>query len=165
MWQKRQGKSCFKMPSYLWDEAFEFVPLFGGRRVARELGLSREELLRRMNEEQEPVIAAAPTSVGDTQAASPHTEFLDLEMDWPGIEMPQPIPVDAPAVSTAPEPVCPAPAPSVPTNLAPKPDSTPLPEEAVVEIVAADGVKLTIRIPVNHLMKASALVREFRSQQ
>jgi len=39
-----------------------------------------------------------------------------------------------------------------------------LPEEAVVEIVAADGAKLCIRIPVNHLMKASALVREFRSQ-
>jgi hypothetical protein len=170
MWQKRQGKSYFKMPSYLWDESFDLVPIFGGRRVARELGVGRDELLRRMNEAQQPIVASAPTraSVSDTsqapELALPQIEFLDFEMDWPGTEASQPTPVDRPAVSTAPEPVSPAPAPSVPTNVAPTPDSALLSEEAVVEIVAADGAKLSIRIPVNHLMKASALVREFRSQ-
>jgi hypothetical protein len=110
MWQKRQGKSYFKMPSYLWDDAFDLVPIFGGRRVARELGVGRDELLRRMNEAQQPVVASAPASapVSDTpqapEQALPNTEFLDFEMDWPGSEMPQATPVDMPAVSTAPEP-------------------------------------------------------------
>src|SRR5687767_7479274 len=82
MWQKRQGGSYFKTPSYLWDDAFEFVPIFGARHVARELGLSREELLRRMNEEQAPVVAAAPVS------APKDPEFLEVEMEWPGVAMP-----------------------------------------------------------------------------
>ena len=32
-WQLRQGGSYFKTPSYLWDQAFDLVPLFGARRV------------------------------------------------------------------------------------------------------------------------------------
>jgi hypothetical protein len=105
-WQKRQGGSYFKTPSYLWDDAFELVPFFGARHVARELGLSREELLRRMKEEQQPIVAAAPTSAGDAQVASPDTEFLEVEMEWPGVAMPPPAPqptvteVQAPAALT-----------------------------------------------------------------
>src|SRR6266576_3056119 len=103
MWQKRQGGSYFKTPSYLWDDAFDLVPLFGARRVARELG-------RRMNEEQGPVVAAAPASTParDTpqaaEDASPDTEFLEVEMEWPGIAMPP-----TPAQPTAAEPQVPAP--------------------------------------------------------
>jgi hypothetical protein len=170
MWQRREGRSYFKMPSHLWDEGFDLVSLFGATRVARELGVKRDELQRRMNEARGPVVATAPASApaSDTpQAAAqalPDTEFFDFEMQWPGTERPQPISAAVPAVRTAPEPVCPAPAPIMPTNVAPTPDIAPLPEEAVVEIVAADGAKLSIRIPVNHLMKAAALVRDFRSQ-
>src|SRR5438105_2347871 len=72
VWRMRQGTtargeaSYFKMPSSLWDEAFEFVPLFGARRVAREIGLNRDELLRRMNEAQCPAAASAPASPSRT---------------------------------------------------------------------------------------------------
>ena len=172
MWQKRQGRSYFKMPSHLWDDGFALVPIFGATRVARELGVNRDELLRRMDEAERPVVARAPVSVTVPQApqatedASPPAEFLDFEMQWPGIERPAAAAeAPAPAAAVPSEPACLAPAPIVPAILAPTQDSTLLPEEAVVEIVGADGLKLSIRIPVNHLMKASALVREFRSQQ
>jgi hypothetical protein len=166
VWQVRQGKSCFKMPSCLWDEAFAFVPLFGARRVAREIGMSREDLLRRINEEQESVVAAAPASV------PPDHEFLEVEMEWPGVAMPPPTPrstvteVPAPAPPVTREPERSAPAPAVAANVASTTDTAPLrAEEAWLEVVAPDGAKLTLRIPVSHLMNASALVREFRSQR
>jgi hypothetical protein len=171
-WQKRQGGSYFKTPSYLWDDAFELVPIFGARHVARELGLSREVLLRRMKEEQEPVVAAVPASAGDAPAASADPEFLEIEMEWPGVAMPppasQPTVAEAQALATpvSCESERPSPAPAITSDTAPAPDATPLPaEEAWLEVVAPDGAKLTLRIPVNHLMNASALVREFRSQR
>jgi hypothetical protein len=163
VWQMRQGKSCFKMPSCLWDEAFAFVPIFGARRVAREIGMSREDLLRRMNEEQEAVVAAAPVS------APADPEFLEVEMEWPGVAMPSPPapePVQVPAPPITREPEHPAPALAVTSNGTPAADTTaPRAEEAWLEVVAPDGAKLTLRIPVSHLMNASALVREFRSQR
>lgn len=161
VWQMRQGKSCFKMPSCLWDEAFAFVPLFGARRVAREIGMSREDLLRRMNEEQESVVAAAPAS------APQDPEFLEVEMEWPGIAMPPPTP--RPTVTQAPAPAPPVtrePERPAPAHAAPTANETALrAEEAWLEVVAPDGAKLTLRISVGHLMNASALVREFRSQR
>lgn len=177
MWQKRQGGSYFKTPSYLWDDAFDLVPLFGPRRVARELGLSRDELLRRMNEERGPAVAAAPASKPahhtpqPAEDASPDTEFLEVEMEWPGVAMPPP-PAPQPTVAEPPAPAPPVPCeparptPAVTSNAAPRADATALPaEEAWLEVVAPDGAKLTLRIPVGHLMNASALVREFRSQR
>jgi len=167
VWQMRQGKSCFKMPSCLWDEAFAFVPIFGARRVAREIGMGREDLLRRMDEEQESVVAVAPANT----PADP--EFLEVEMEWPGVAMPTrptPQPTVAEIQPTVPpatrEPERPAPAPAVAASAAPTTNDAALrAEEAWLEVVAPDGAKLTLRIPVSHLMNASALVREFRSQR
>lgn len=159
-WQMRQGGSIFKTPSYIWDEAFELVPLFGARRVARELGLSREDLLRRMNEEQQPAAAAAPA------IAPSDPEFLEVEMEWPGIAMPPaPVtPTPAPPVARVRE--MPSPPPLVAADAAPAAIPTPLSvEEAWLEVVAADGDKMTLRIPVSHLASAAALVREFRTQR
>ena len=168
VWQKRQGRSCFKMPSHLWDDAFAFVSLFGATRVAREIGVSREEILRRMNEELAPVVASAPTNI---PAPSQAPEFLEVEMEWPGVAMPPP-PAPQPTVAEPPAPAPPVPCeparptPAVTSNAAPRADATALPaEEAWLEVVAPDGAKLTLRIPVGHLMNASALVREFRSQR
>jgi hypothetical protein len=72
--------------------------------------------------------------------------------------------VQAPAALTPCEPERPAPAPVSAENAAPASDTTPLrAEEAYLEMVAPDGTKLTLRIPVSHLISAAALVREFRS--
>jgi hypothetical protein len=162
-WQKRQGGSYFKTPSYVWDDAFELVPIFGARHVARELGLSREELLRRMHEEQQPVVAAAPAS------APKDPKFLEVEMEWPGVAMPpapaRPTVTEAPAlaapITREPEPS--APAPAIAASVTPTAEESARAEEAWLEVVAPDGAKLTLRMPVSHLMNASALVREFRS--
>jgi hypothetical protein len=165
-WQKRQGGSYFKTPSYVWDDAFELVPIFGARHVARELGLSREELLRRMNEEQESLVAVAPASTPKDP------EFLEVEMEWPGVAMPpapaQPTVTEAlalaPRVTREPEPS--APAPAIAASATPSAQESALrAEEAWLEVVAPDGAKLTLRIPVSHLMNVSALVREFKSQR
>src|SRR5688572_4317125 len=76
LWQRREGKSIFKMPSYLWDEAIGFVERgFGLRSVARELGVDREELKRRMLEAQLPARAVAALS---DSVATPSASEADV---------------------------------------------------------------------------------------
>ena len=188
LWQRREGKSIFKMPSYLWDEAIGFVERgFGLRSVARELGVDREELKRRMDEAQRPAcpVAALPASVAAPGAPEADVDvkpmqFLDLEIDCPGDGWPpaasEPHAAEPDSVvAPAPEPVLvqpallPESAPAehrAPIDAPPRGASAPASaEEAYLEVVAADGAKLSIRIPVHHVMNVCALVREFRSSR
>jgi hypothetical protein len=142
MWRLREGKSYFSMPSALWDEAVAVARKIGLTRAARQLGLNREDLQRRMGlapPAEAPRAAAFP-------AASEEAPFIEL----PGVAQAL-TSTASPATFVVPE----GNEDAVPTPFNGGPD------DAVVEIHAVDGARLTVRVPVAHL-NIHTLIQEFR---
>ena len=131
-WRKQSGLSFRYMPVVLWDQAVVAARKFGVRRVACEAGLNLEDLKKRVGH-------------CEAEPEAPALEFIDL----PGVAPPpSPPPVPPPVSST---PVTPSAA--VPERAA---------DEAWIEVVAPDGAKLTLRLPVSSLSIAATLVQDFR---
>lgn len=142
-WRFREGKSYFSMPTPLWDEAVAAARKYGLRSAAKMLGLNRDDLKRRMGLLPETVPDDPP------QVTTPKAQNDELEViELPGV-----------AAALCAPPPAPEPGPIVESSVAVAPCTD---GEAVIEIVAADGAKLTVRLPVAQL-DVAALVHQFRS--
>jgi hypothetical protein len=141
-WRFREGKSYFSMPTPLWDEAVAAARKYGLRSASKMLGLNRDDLKRRMG--LLPLTKPeAPSCVTVAETEGEELEVIEL----PGV---------AEALASPPVPDR--------QSIAERPPTTALPTagEAVIEIVAADGARLTMRLPVAQL-DVAALVHGFRS--
>jgi hypothetical protein len=165
-WRKEKGVPFRFMPVQYWDEAIMLARLLTVRRVACVLGLNVEELKRRMEGRHSPgahttVEAQAPTDADQPGVITPRV------CDLPDIAVTPPSAPTACAsvtelkVATECEAVRPEPAVRPPAD-APRVASA-APEEAVLEVIAADGAKLTVRMPVGSF-NVSSLIHEFRSR-
>jgi hypothetical protein len=154
-WRKEHGVSYRFLPHMYWDEAIVLARLLGDRRVACVTGLNLEDLKRRMQGRHS---AGGHTTV-TAPAAEPDTpQFIEL----PGIAV---TPPSAPkAVETSPTER----SPPVNRELVVEREAVPdragsAAQEAVVEITAANGDRLTVRMPVGSF-NISSLIHEFRSR-
>jgi hypothetical protein len=138
-WRKESGLAFRYMPVSLWQDVTAAARKYGVARVACVVGVNLEDLKKRVGHcDPEPAPALPP------MASEP--QFIEL----PGVLPPDPPPAPAPTS-------CPTVAPSE----APAPRAA---DEAWIEVVACDGAKLTLRLPVSSLSMAAALVRDFRSR-
>ena len=167
-WRKQKGQPFRFMPMQYWDEAIVLARLLTVRRVACVLGLNVEELKRRMEGRQSPGAHTTVTAPPDPP-----------DVDNPGVITPSVC--DLPDFAVTP-PSAPAPCASVakPGKAATECEATARPEPAVrpaadaactasategavLELTAADGAKLTLRMPVGSF-NVSSLIHEFRSR-
>ena len=151
-WRFREGKSYFSMPTPLWEEAITAARKHGLRQVARDLGLNRDELKRRMGLAPQLVHSVPAGAAALSPPLEEEAQFIEL----PGV---------AAALAAPPASPLAEPATAAGANRAmdPIPALSGQPGEATVEILTADGAKLTVRIPVGSLNIAS-LVHDFRSR-
>jgi hypothetical protein len=167
-WRKEKGLAFRFMPAPYWDEAIMLARLLNVRRVACVLGLNVEELKRRMEGRQSPggyTAVQAPVEPDTPGAITPRV------CDLPDIAVTPPSAPTACASSVA-EPgktpseckVTASPEPAA-RPLAESPRAVPVctAEEAVVEITAANGDRMTLRMPVGSF-NVSSLIHEFRSR-
>src|SRR3984957_11848457 len=146
-WRKTSGLSFRYMPAEMWDRVLSVAQGLGVHRVAAAVGVNLEDLKQRLETRKAKAIEATP-------AALAGEEFCDL----PGVAPPQdPVPQATVAA------VAPAPTPPAETSTAAAQDPAPSAGEACVEIVAPDGARLIVRLPVSSL-NISALVHDFRSR-
>jgi hypothetical protein len=149
-WRKEHGVSYRFLPHMYWDEAVVLARLLGERRVSCVTGLNLEELKRRMQGRHS---AGGHAAIKSTEPAEP--QFIEL----PGIAI---TPPSAPkAIETPAEPTA-----RVSREISPPIASSTncdrsVQQEAVVEIMAANGDRLTIRMPVGNF-NVSSLIQEFR---
>jgi hypothetical protein len=146
-WRKTSGLSFRYMPVDLWGRVLSAAQGLGAHRVAAAVGVNLEDLKQRLETRKAKAIEAAPAALADD-------DFCDL----PGVAPPREPMLEAAVAAAENAPPLPS---ETPTAAAP----TPLPcaGEACVEIVAADGAKLTVRLPVSSL-NISALIHDFRSR-
>jgi hypothetical protein len=150
-WKLREGKSYFSMPAPLWNEAVRAAHEHGAPWAAHLLGINRDDLERRM----ELARRASDFDTASTPIASEpppeDAQFIEL----PGVAQALAI------TSLAPQ--------REPADLGDVLHSADSPEtaavtqggEAIVEVTATDGSRLTVHIPVSHL-DITALVQQFR---
>jgi hypothetical protein len=166
-WRKEKGLSFRFMPAAMWDEAILLARLLNVRRVACVLGLNVEELRRRMEGRQSPGAHTTVSAPADPAPADPDMPGVRV-CDLPDIALTPPAAPTACAsiaerskASTEREAARPEPAvrPAADTPRA----ASAATEEAVLEVTAADGAKLTLRMPVGSF-NVSSLIHEFRSR-
>jgi hypothetical protein len=145
MWRLREGKSYFSMPTALWDEAVAAARKYPLRLVARELGVSRDDLKQRMG----MPVSAQTTRTKTSEAVLEEALFIEL----PGVAQA----LTLPPVAT--EPV----ARTVAEAPIDRAQPTCPPHEAVLEVVTAAGDRLTLRFPAASL-DVSSLIHHFRSR-
>jgi hypothetical protein len=148
--RKEKGLSFRFMPVMYWDEAVVLARLLGDRRVACVTGLNLDELKRRMQGRQAPgghTSVKAPTAE-DTDAP----QFIEL----PGIAVTPPSAPQAEKITTESSA-----SRGVAADQAPVTGSVA--RDAVVEITAANGDRMTLRMPVGSF-NVSSLIHEFRSR-
>jgi len=160
-WRKDKGLPFRFMPAVMWDEAIMLARLLNVRRVACVLGLNVEELKRRMEGRQSP--GAHTTVPAPADPELPGVRVCDL----PDIAVTPPSAPKACAASVVAVPckVLTEPEQAVPstkvTPVADAPRATSATEEAVLEVTAADGAKLTLRMPVGSF-NVARLIHDFR---
>lgn len=150
MWRLREGKSYFSMPSSLWDEVVAAARQYPLRLVSRETGVNRDELKQRLGLANRTGTSSAAVS----QAA--------LEEEGEFIEMPGA--ATALLATASPEPPKEAKPAAVVAAAAPAATDFSDAEragQATVQVTAADGVRLTVHIPVAHL-NIQSLIQQFR---
>lgn len=144
-WRFREGKSYFSMPTPLWDEAVAAARKYGLRSTSKLLGLNRDDLKRRMGLIDPVKSDVAPAAAG-AEEDSEDPQFIEL----PGVAAA----LISPPVASEPRFCTDKESVTMTTALTAG--------EAVVEVLAPDGAKLTVRLPVAQLDIAS-LVHRFRS--
>src|ERR1700722_1363902 len=126
-WRKTSGLSFRYMPAEMWDRVLSAAQGLGVHRVASAVGVNLEDLKQRLESRKAKAVEAAPTAPAEE-------DFCDL----PGVVPPQEPPPQDPGPKAAVAALDPTP---------PLPSSS----DACVEIVAPDGARLTIRLPVSSL--------------
>jgi hypothetical protein len=167
-WRKDKGLPFRFMPASMWNEAIGLARRLTVRRVACVLGLNLEELTRRMEGRQSPgahTTVAAPAEADNPGVLAPRVCDLPRDALTP--------PDAASACASVTERAQAAPE-GEQTTARPEPAVAPAPEapraagafeEAVLEVAATDGTRLTLRIPVGafNSVNVSSLIHSFRS--
>jgi hypothetical protein len=150
-WRKEKGLSFRFMPVHLWQEVIVLARLLGERRVACVLGVNLEDLKRRMQGGHSP--GAHSTVIAPSEPDSP--QFIEL----PGVAVTPQSPPKA-VESSASEGSSPGVSRELTTERE-RPLQSDAARTAVVEITAANGDRMTLRIPVDSF-NVSSLIHEFR---
>jgi len=146
-WRKEKGLSFRFMPVIYWDEAVVLARLLGERRVACVTGLNLDELKRRMHGRQ--ASGGHATAMATEEIDPP--QFIEL----PGIAVTPPSAPQALEKATRES--------SASAGVAAEPVAGSVARDAVVEITAANGDRMTLRMPVGSF-NVSSLIHEFRSR-
>jgi hypothetical protein len=164
-WRKEKGVPFRFMPAHYWDEAIMLARLLNVRRVACVLGVNVEELKRRMEGRQSPGAHATVQAVADVDQPG---VIAPRVCDLPDIAVTPPsAPTACASVAESDRIPTKCEAPANPARSVRPPAETPgavrTTEEAVVEITAANGDRMTLRMPVGSF-NVSSLIHEFRSR-